>query len=90
MSEKLLIIRDSIDQVFQSESFAIYEQLKSELEEDSQFIMYEYIVNNKHKFSTSVVDSAKLKYIYKQKNVKKYRIMLDDAFNQILKRYDSE
>lgn len=89
MNEKLLIIKDSIDQVFQSESFEAYEQLKSQLEEDSQFIMYEYIVNNKHKFSTSVVDSAKLKYVYKQKDIKKYRIMLDNAFNQILKRYDS-
>lgn len=88
MSEKLQILKDSVDLVFTSKLYREYEIHKQILEADSQFKMYNFILNNKTKFSASVYARAKLKYINKQGGIKKYRLEVDEALNHILGLYD--
>lgn len=88
MNEKLQTLKVSIDRVLNSQTYADYQALKGDLRLDGQYQMYEFILNNKDKFSASVYTSAKLKYVYKQSRLSPYRRELDKAFNQILKLYD--
>lgn len=88
MNEKLQILKDSIDQIFASHTFAEYQTIKHELDSDAQFMMYKYVLNNKPKFSTKVYNRAKLKYVNKQMPLKASRKELDQAFNKILSLYD--
>lgn len=88
MNEKLQILKDSIDQVVSSDTFADYQSLKQQLEADSQYQMYQFIINNKVKFSANVYAGAKLKYVNKQGELSEYRQQLDQVFTEILKLYD--
>ncbi len=88
MNEKLLILKDSIDHIINSQTFANYLQLKNEVTMDSQYQMYKYILNNKDKFSTNVINRAKLKYVYKESILDQERKQLDEAFNLILELYN--
>lgn len=88
MSEKLLILKDSIDHIIKSETFVNYSRQKDLIENDSQYQMYKYILNNKDKFSTFVINRAKLKYVYKQAVLTEDRKQLDQAFNSILELYN--
>lgn len=88
MNEKLRILKDSIDQVLTSTTYAEYQQIKRQLAADNQYKMYEFIINNKDKFSDSVYSGAKLKYVYKQSELTVYRRQLDQVFNKILELYN--
>lgn len=87
MNERLQILKDSIDHVFASDTYIEYQSLKNQVEKDSQYQMYLYIINNKDKFSTKVYNSAKFKFVNKQSDLNMYRKQLDEAFNQLLKMY---
>ncbi len=88
MNEKLQITKDSIDLIFASETFKQYMLLKDEIEQNNQVKMYKYILDNKDKFSISVIDNAKLKYVYKHRFIRDYQRELDSAFNNALKLYE--
>ncbi len=88
MNEKLRILKASIDSVLDSTTYTEYQSLKQSLELDAQYKMYEFIINNKDKFSANVYAGAKLKYVYKQSELTEYRKQLDSVFTEILKLYD--
>lgn len=88
MSEKLRILKDSVDQVLTSEYFYEYKLELKKINDDSQYQMYHFVLNNKEKFSINVVDDAKLKYIKKEQRLNEYRKEIDQIFNQLLKLYN--
>ncbi len=88
MSEKLLILKDSIDDVLRSNTFAEYKKIKQLLNQDSQVKMYKFIIDNKEKFSVSVVNHAKLKYVYKYSRLREISKQLDKTFNEIIQLYN--
>lgn len=88
MSEKALILKASINKVLNSETYRNYTLKKKELNDDSKFKMYKFIVNNKNKFSMDVYNRAKLKYVKCESILKDDRKQLDQAFNKLLELYD--
>ncbi len=90
MSEKQLIIKDSIKQVFDTEFFKQYILLRDQIMSDPQFLMYVYILENKQLFSEVVVTQAKLKIIKKKSSLKVYTKEIDLVLNELLSLYESE
>lgn len=89
MSPKLQLLKESIDKVLNSETFASYEQKKLKLAQDSKYQMYKYIINNKPKFSANVYNRAKLKYVNSEQILKEDRKQLDEVFNKLISLYDN-
>ncbi len=90
MSEKQLIIKDSIKQVFDTEFFKQYILLRDQIMSDPQFLMYVYILENKQLFSEVAVTQAKLKIIKKKSSLKAYTKEIDLVLNELLSLYESE
>lgn len=88
MSEKLRILKDSVDKVLTSQYFCEYKLELETLANDPQYQMYCFVLNNKEKFSIKVVDDAKLKYIKKEQILNEYRKEIDQVFNELLKLYN--
>ncbi len=87
MNEKLQITKDSIEQIFATDTFKTYQSLKTEISNDSKYQMYLFVLNNRDKFSAGVVSSAKLKLVNKEQPLRPYRKQIDQALNQILSQY---